>query len=157
MKAKELREKIYSSFADLATSLGYSDVLGRVIACLLTHDFPVPLSRVAQETGYSSSMVSLSVDFLESVGMVRKIKKPGDRKLYLKADGNLLDAVKKIILARIERKVSTTLKEFEDYKKELRKLKDEESKRLLNAINILEKEIRKTSRYVKILSKVKLP
>jgi peptidoglycan hydrolase CwlO-like protein len=49
----------------------------------------------------------------------------------------------------LREKVSSTLEEFEEYK--------EESERLLKAINILEKEIRRTSRYVKILSKVKLP
>jgi len=157
MKEEKIREKIYSSFADIANSLGYSDVYGRVIACLLTHDTPIPLSQVAKETRYSPSMVSLSIDFLESVGMVKKIKKPGDRKLYLQSDGNLLDAVKKIILAKIEKKIMNSLEEFKGYKDELKRMRSEESKRLLKAIDILEKEIRRTNRYVRILSKVKLP
>ena len=157
MKEEKIREKIYSSFADIANSLGYSDVYGRVIACLLTHDTPISLSQVAKETRYSPSMVSLSIDFLESVGMVKKIKKPGDRKLYLQSDGNLLDAVKKIILAKIEKKIMNSLEEFKGYKDELKRMRSEESKRLLKAIDILEKEIRRTNRYVRILSKVKLP
>jgi len=156
-REKKIKERIYSIFADLANCLGYSDVYGRVIACLLIHNNPVSLSEVARETNYSPSMVSLSIDFLESIGMVKKVKKPGDRKLYLQATGNLLDAVKKIIIDKVEKKVNETLEEFSECRKELKKLKGEESKRLLKAINVLEKEIRRMEKYIRILSRVKLP
>lgn len=155
-KEEKIKNKIYSIFADLANSLGYSDVYGRVIACLLIHDHPVPLTEVARETGYSPSMVSLSIDFLESIGMVKKVKKPGDRKLYLQASGNLMDAVKKIIIEKVERKVRETLQEFSRCKEELRVLKGKEKKDLSRAIKILEREIKKIDRYIKILSRVEL-
>jgi DNA-binding transcriptional regulator GbsR (MarR family) len=157
MKEEEIKEKIYSAFANIAKSLGYSEVYGRIIACLIIHEGPVALSEVAQETGYSPPMVSLSIDFLETVGMVKRVKRPGDKKLYLQSSGNLLDGLKKVILVKIQNSVSTSLKEFEEYRKELKELKKKESKNLLKAIGLLEKEIRKMDEYVKNLSEMNLP
>jgi DNA-binding transcriptional regulator GbsR (MarR family) len=157
MKEEEIKEKIYSAFANIAKSLGYSEVYGRIIACLIIHEEPVSLSEVAQQTGYSPPMVSLSIDFLETVGMVKRVKRPGDKKLYLQSSGNLLDGLKKVILVKIQNSVSTSLKEFEEYRKELKELKKKESKNLLKAIDLLEKEIKKMDEYVKILSEMNLP
>jgi len=154
---RDIKNKIYSTFANIANSFGYSEVYGRIIACLLTHDNPVTLSDVAKETGYSPSMVSLSIDFLETVGMIKRVKKPGDRKLYLQSNGSLLDGLKKAILVRIEKNISNSLQEFDDYKKELKRVKGKESERLLKAIEKLESEIKRMDRYIKVLSRVKLP
>ena len=157
MDTEKIREQIFSTFANIAKTIGYSEVYGRIIACLLIHQEPVALTDVSRETGYSSSMVSLSIDFLETVGMVKRIKKPGDRKLYLQSNGSLLDGLKKAILVKIEKNVSTSLQEFENYKHRLKRMKGEERNRLLRAIETLEKEIKRMDKYVKILSKVKLP
>jgi len=157
MEESEIKEKIYSTFANIANSLGYSEVYGRIIACLLIHEGPVTLNDIAKETGYSPSMISLSVDFLETIGMVKRVKKPGDKKLYLQSDGSLLDGLKKALLVRIEKNVSNSLQEFDGYKKELKKLKSKDSEGLFKTIEILEKEIKRLDSYVKILSKAKLP
>ncbi len=157
MDLQKIRGQIFSTFADIAKSIGYSEVYGRIIACLLVHQEPIALTQVAKETGYSSPMVSLSIDFLETVGMVKRIKKPGDRKLYLQSSGSLLDGLKKAILVKIEKNVSTSLQEFEKYKQQLKHVKEEEKNRLLKVIETLEKEIKRMDRYVKVLSKIKLP
>ncbi len=153
----DIKDKIYSTFANIARSFGYSEVYGRIIACLLMHEDSVSLSEVAKETGYSPSMVSLSIDFLETVGMVKRVKKPGDRKLYLQSNGSLLDGLKRAILVRLEKNISNSFQEFSEYKKELKKLKEKENERLFKAIEKLESEIRRMDRYIKVLSRVKLP
>lgn len=157
MKESEIREKIFSTFANIANSLGYSEVYGRIIACLLMHDEPISLSQVAKETNYSSSMVSLSIDFLDTIGMVKRIKKPGDRKLYLQSNGSLLDGLKKALLVRVKKNISNSLQKFDGYKKELKRLKGKESKKLLKAVGKLESEIRRMNKYIKVLSQLKLP
>lgn len=154
MKVDEIKEKIYSTFSNIAKSLGYSEVYGRIIACLLINEDPVTLSEVAKETGYSSPMVSLSIDFLENVGMVKRVKKPGDKKLYLQSDGNLLDGLKKVILAKIQKNVSNSLEEFDEYRSKLKKMNNKDSEKLLKAIEILENEIKKMDDYVKVLSEI---
>jgi DNA-binding transcriptional regulator GbsR (MarR family) len=157
MDGEKIREQIFSTFAEIAKNLGYSEVYGRIIACLLVHQEPVALTQVAKETGYSSPMVSLSIDFLETVGMVRRVKRPGDRKLYLQSNGSLLDGLKKAVLVKIEKNILTSLQEFEKYKEQLKQMKSEEKDGLLKAMETLEKEIKRMDSYVKILSKIKLP
>jgi len=154
---EDIKNRIYSTFANIANSLGYSEIHGRIIACLLINEGPIPLSVVAKETGYSPSMVSLSIDFLETVGMIKRVKKPGDRKLYLQSNGSLLDGLKRALIVRLEKNISNSFQEFEEYKKELKKINDKNSKKLLKAVDKLEHEIKRMDRYIKILSKVKLP
>ncbi len=157
MGTEKIREQIFSTFANIAKSLGYSEVYGRIIACLLVHQEPVALTQVAKETGYSSPMVSLSIDFLETVGMVKRVKKFGDRKLYLQSNGSLLDGLKKAILVKISKNVSTSLQDFEKYKEQLKQIKGKERKMLLKGIETLEKEIKRMDSYVRVLSKIGLP
>ena len=156
MEANGIKEKIYSTFSNIAKSLGYSEVYGRIIACLLINESPVTLSEVSKETGYSSPMVSLSIDFLETIGMVKRIKKPGDKKLYLQSDGNLLDGLKRVILTKIQKNVLNSLQEFDEYKSKLKIMNNKDSEKLMKAIKILEREIKKMDDYVKVLSKVQL-
>jgi DNA-binding transcriptional regulator GbsR (MarR family) len=156
MEENEIKEKIYSTFANIANSLGYSEVYGRIIACLLINGGAVSLNDISKETGYSPSMVSLSVDFLETIGMIKRVKKPGDKKLYLQSTGTLLDGLKKVILMRIEKNVSNSLQQFDEYRKEIKKLRNKESEKLLKAVEILEKEIKRMNDYINILSKIQL-
>ena len=44
-------EKIHSTFAAVATSLGYSEVHGRIIAALLVNQEPLSLQELSEKTG----------------------------------------------------------------------------------------------------------
>ena len=65
MKGKSVQERIYSTFGEVASSIGYSPIHGRIIGALLVNGGELSLQAVARETGYSLSMVSLSLDLLE--------------------------------------------------------------------------------------------
>ncbi|MBU5678349.1 MAG: hypothetical protein QXJ96_02865 [Candidatus Aenigmatarchaeota archaeon] len=147
---QEIEKKIYSIFARATSSLGYSEVHGRILASLLAEKRPLSLQEISKKTNYSLGSISLSIDFLELLGVVRKFKKSGDRKIYVKLEGDLLSALKKIVILKIEREVKEVMKEFENYKNVV---KEEKTKRILNA---LENELNKLQRYVEKLSKVKL-
>ncbi|MFQ6055566.1 MAG: hypothetical protein ACE5J3_06260, partial [Methanosarcinales archaeon] len=110
----------------------------------------LPLQELAKETGYSTSTISLSLDLLEVLGMIKKIKKAGDRKLYVEIQGDLLEGLKKAFLIRIQKSVDDTLEQFKKYKK----VKD---KNVINTLNILEKEVKRINKYINLLSKLKLP
>jgi DNA-binding transcriptional regulator GbsR (MarR family) len=157
MDGKEIEKKIYSTFADIASTLGYSDVHGRIIACLLVKGEPMSLQKLAKETGYSTSMISLSLELLELIGMIKKVKKTGDRKLYISLNDDLLGGLKKAIIIKIQKSIADSLVEFENYKKELNRLEKLEKERIENIIKILEVEINRVNEYVENLSKVSLP
>jgi DNA-binding transcriptional regulator GbsR (MarR family) len=155
--SKEIKKSIYSSFAEIASSIGYSDIHGRIIGALLVNNKKLSMQDLAEETGYSLSTISLSLDFLEVMGMIKKIKNAGDRKLYIELQGDLLEGLKRAFVLNLQKNIGSTLGSFESYKDELSKTKGEESKKVMKVLNTLEGEIKRLNNYVNLLSKLKLP
>ncbi len=153
----DIEKKIYSSFSDVATSIGYSPLHGSIIAALLVSGSSLSLQELAKKTGYSTSMVSLSLDFLEVLGIIKKVKKSADRKLYIQLNSDLLSSLRSIILTRVERSIKESHSEFDDAKKSLKSMKGERKQELLQAITILENEIKRLGLYIDFLSKINLP
>ena len=78
----DAEKEIYSLFSNVASSLGYSEVHGRIIAALLVSRKTLSLDELRSKIGYSAASVSLSLDFLEMLGVVRRVKKPLDKKMF---------------------------------------------------------------------------
>lgn len=156
MNVKDVEKEIYSTFADIASNIGYSEIHGRIIGALIVANERLSLQDLAKRTGYSISTISLSLDLLEFLGMIKKIKKVGDRKLYIELHGDLLEGLKKAFLTKIQKSVNDTLIRFGDYKETLKKSKESDRKRVLSTLNILEKEVKRIEKYINFLSKLKL-
>jgi DNA-binding transcriptional regulator GbsR (MarR family) len=153
----EIERKIYSAFSEVAASIGYSPLHGSIIAALLVSGSSLSLQDLARKTGYSTSMVSLSLDFLEVLGIIKKVKKSADRKLYIELNSDLLESLRSIILTRIQKSVKESYLDFEEAKKKMKGVSGERKKELLNAINILESQIKRLEKYINFLSKINLP
>ncbi len=144
---KRTEERLQSSFTSIATSLGYSEVHGRVLASLLTKN-NLSLDELSKKTGYSASAVSLSLDLLELIGVIKKIKRKGDKKLYVKLDGDLLEGLRKAFLFKIKKEISSAMADFEEYKKK---------PSVRKTLSVMEREIKRLEKYVDELSRVELP
>jgi len=155
MKIEDIEKDIYSSFAALANTIGYSEIHGRIIAALMVSGKKLSLQDLSEKTGYSISTLSLNLDLLEFFGMIKKIKNAGDRKLYLQLNGDLLEGLKKAFTVKIQKSVTESLKRFGEYKESLKYSKDKDKTRVINALNILEKEILRLDKYINLLSKLK--
>ncbi|MCD6476732.1 MAG: hypothetical protein J7K26_01010 [Candidatus Aenigmarchaeota archaeon] len=154
MKAnKNIEKEIVNSFANIATTIGYSDIHGKIIAELLVKGEPMSLKELSKKIGCSLSTISLSLDLLDVFGIIRKIKKSKDRNLYIELQGSLLKGLKTAFLVRIENSIHDTLEKFELYEKELKKSKNKKS---LKALKILKNEIKKLERYMKLLNKISI-
>lgn len=139
---KDVQEKIFAKFSSIASSLGYSEVHGRIIAALLIDD-NLSLQELGEKTGYSVAAVSLSLDLLELVGMIRKIKNAGDRKLYASLEGDILEGLRNALLLKLQKDIVLTKQELDKYgKDELKKIK---------------RELERLRYYVDELAKVKIP
>jgi DNA-binding transcriptional regulator GbsR (MarR family) len=156
MPTKNLEEKIYSTFSEVASSIGYSPLHGRIIGVLLVKGKPLSLQELAKETGYSVSMISLSLDLLEVLGVIKKVKKTADRQLYISLQGDLLEILKNAIVTKVTKSVSNTLADFDESRKDLKSLPKEQRKETERTLNILEKEIKRLDRYIRLLGKMKL-
>ncbi len=151
---RDIEEKIYSTFSEVASSIGYSPIHGKIIGALLVNGREMPLKDLARRTGYSLSMISLSLDLLELLGVIKKFRKQGDRNLYVSLQGDLLEALKNAITMRVRKSVKATLQDFAVWKRDAESKKDSGT---LKSIEILEKEIRRLERYVDMLSAARLP
>ncbi len=149
-KVDEIEKKIYSLFSNITSTIGYSDVHGKIIAMLLVEDKPVSLQELSRKTNYSLASISLAIDLLEFFGVVKKIKKSGDRKVYVRLDGDLLNALRDAILIKVQKAVRESLNELEKYKS----IKDRKVRRVVKK---LEKETRRLERYINKLADVKIP
>lgn len=147
---ENVEERIFRTFASVASSLGYSDVHGRVLAVLLVADKPLSLQDLSKKTGYSDSAISLSLDLLELVGIIKKRKNIGDRKLYVSLEGDLIEGLRRALMFKLQKEILVSLGEFEDYKN----LNDVKTSR---TIEILENEIKRLQQYVNSLSEVEIP
>ena len=154
---KELEKKILENFSEVASAIGYSPLHGKIIGVLLVKDRPVSLQELARDTGYSTSMISLSLDFLEILEVIKKVKKTGDRKLYVQLHGDLLGILKKAVLIRVKKSLSNSLSEFEESKKYISGLDKDEKARVTKTLDVLENELRRLQGYLDLLSGIELP
>ncbi|UCD03271.1 MAG: hypothetical protein JSV63_01385 [Candidatus Aenigmatarchaeota archaeon] len=156
-KPANAEEGVFSIFSDLASTLGYSPVHGKIIGALLSEDEPIAMQDLAKKTGYSTGMISLSLDLLEVLGVIKEVKKPGDRKLYVQLDGDLLTILKKAVTMRLRKGIDSSLADLANRRKEIMKLEGEKRKRLLKTVDTLESEIKRLEKYVNLLSGIRLP
>lgn len=156
-EVEEIKGRIYSAFSNTASAIGYDEVHGRIIAALVVNGGEMSLQELSQETGYSSSSISLSLDLLEVFGIIKKVKKQGDRKLYVEMNGDLLDGLKQAILIQLQKTISETLSNFENYEEKLKDMDSEDAANILEGLETLNKQMERLEKYVDKLSEVKIP
>ncbi len=97
---RDMRRHIVGACIQWARIRGYSDSAGLLRGLILLAREPVSLDEMVQETGYSKSTISLTMNLLEELGLVRRIVIPGDKRhQYLPITDpeqirtNMLDAI----------------------------------------------------------------
>jgi DNA-binding transcriptional regulator GbsR (MarR family) len=156
-RVREIESEVISTFADTAGFLGYSEVHGKILAALLISQEPISLEELAKKTRYSISMISLSLDLLEVLGAIKRIKKPGDRKLYIKLSGDLLKLIRAALLVKLQKGLNEASSLLAGYEDEIVKIGDGEKEKLLKSLKVLETEIGRMSKYISKLAEVPIP
>lgn len=151
MTTSNIEQEIYSTFSEVTASLGYSEIHGRILGALLVAGEPLSLTEVANKIGVSVPTISISLDFLETLGIAKRVKRPGDRNLYVQITGDLIDGLRTAFLTKVEKSIDNTLTRFIVYRKQT-KGKDG----LMSTLDMLEKEAKRLKRYIEILNKAPL-
>lgn len=149
-KVNEVEEKIYTTFSSVVRSIGYNEVHARILSALLVAGRQLSLQELSKKTGYSLASLSLSLDLLELLGIIAKTKNKGDRKLYVRLSGDLIEGLRKALLLKIQKEIMGTFSEFDKY----RKVKNRNTRKV---ISVLEKEIKRLDEYVKNLAAIEVP
>ncbi len=151
MADEEVNKRIFSTFGGVASSLGFSEAHGMIIGSVIVANKPLSLQEIAKRTGYSLSSISISIDLLELVGIVRKVKNLGDRKVYVKLEGDLIESLKKAFMLKMQKEIFVTKMELEKFKATA---KDANTRR---TIETLQKEVGRLQDYINKLAEVEIP
>ncbi len=154
---EEIKDEIYSSFSNTASSIGYDEIHGRIIAALIMDGEEMSLQELSKETGYSSSSISLSLDLLEVLGIIEKVKKKGDRKLYVRMEGDILQGLKQAIVIQLQKTIASTVESLDVREEKLVSMSSKESDNVLKGLRTLNKEMGRLEKYVDKLSQVEIP
>lgn len=124
MGIEEAKRIVMEHFAGAARRFGFNELYGYIYGVLFLAGEPMSLGEIAETTGYSLSHVSTALKFMERIGLVVRIKKPGDKKAYYRATKLLKDWRQAAYYSKVMEDVQQTMTNLE---RALRELEGEES------------------------------
>lgn len=108
LSVEEAKRIMMDHFANTARRFGLNELYGYIYGVLFFEDEPLSLGEIARKTGYSLSHVSTALKLLENIGLVKRIKKPGDKKAYYTAIKNIREWRKEAYYRKIEEDIKQT-------------------------------------------------
>ncbi|MCD6496051.1 MAG: winged helix-turn-helix transcriptional regulator [Candidatus Aenigmarchaeota archaeon] len=84
------KDEYIELIAETGRSMGLGAVSSKIRGILMAEPREVSLDELAGRTGYSLSAVSTSARMLTNMGMVKRIRKPGSRKVFLYMEKDMM-------------------------------------------------------------------
>ena len=97
----------------LSQELGFGRVGGQILMYLYLWDGDCALDQLCADLHLSKAAVSIAVRQLETLGLVRRTWKPGDRKSYYRSADNIGTALRRGLLGLVQRKMELVGRELE--------------------------------------------
>jgi len=112
-----VKSRLVVSGGRLAQEFGFNRVAGEALACLYLTEGEASLDALEGELGLSKAAVSLAAAQLERMGLIHRVRKPGDRKRYYRSADDIASALRHGILKFARAKMSaleTDLKQADE-------------------------------------------
>ncbi|AFV24849.1 hypothetical protein Mpsy_2646 [Methanolobus psychrophilus R15] len=88
----DIESQITDIGIEIFKGYGVDDLTARILSILNFEPDDISMEELAGRTGYSLASISLKMKNIESFWGIRRIQKPGSRKVYFRMEKNLLDA-----------------------------------------------------------------
>ena len=111
--AREARERLVEAGGQAAQDLGFGRIMGRIVVYLYLADGERSLDEIEHDLALSKAAVSGAARQLETLGLLRRVGRPGDRKVYYRTADNLGEVFQEGLVALMRRKVSGFSAELE--------------------------------------------
>jgi HTH-type transcriptional regulator, osmoprotectant uptake regulator len=85
----ELKKAIINSYAEAYHKMGYSTLMGKIVALLLISPGPLSLDEICEQLEMSKGPVSQITRRLRDHHLIEKFWVPGERKDYYRATGDI--------------------------------------------------------------------
>jgi len=98
----------------LSQELGFGRLGGQILMFLYLWDGDCALDQLCADLHLSKAAVSIAVRQLETLGLVRRTWKPGDRKSYYRSADNIGTALRRGLLSLIQRRMELIGRELDE-------------------------------------------
>jgi DNA-binding transcriptional regulator GbsR (MarR family) len=88
----EIRLKLVDTGGRLAQDIGMSRIVGQVVVYLYLIDGDCSMDKIEKDLGLSKAAVSIAARQLETLGLIKRTWKRGDRKTYYRTAENIAQA-----------------------------------------------------------------
>src|ERR1700682_4931563 len=126
MGPKEQERELVHDAADAVGALmefwGFKRVMGRVWALLSLRGDALSASDLCDQPSISSGAASMALSELEHWTVVRRIRRPGDRREYFEAETDVWKMISRVLRERELAQIERTLEVFERVRDKLRSL-----------------------------------
>ncbi len=147
---EDLDRDFERAFVEIGNSYGVSPSYSRILFHLQIND-EISMDDIAKKTGYSLATISNNIRLLENMGIVKRIKYPGSKKIFLRMEHNTKSIIKKAIMAKYELQIKP-LKEMLPRMKERYAEADADKKLVMKRIEAIERIEEKIQFFDKIAS-----
>ncbi|GGG28522.1 hypothetical protein GCM10011344_31600 [Dokdonia pacifica] len=114
MKFEEAKSKFIQTWGALGSQWGINKTMAQIHALLMISPEPLSMEDIMEELHISRGNTSMNLRSLMDWGIVFKEYKPGERKEFFSAEGNIDELARKIARERSRREIKPTLRVLQD-------------------------------------------
>jgi len=103
--AHEARSRLIETGGRTSQDLGLGRIVGQILVYLYLTDGECSLDKIGEDLDLSKASVSIAARQLESLGLLRRSWKKGDRKNYFRTADNIESALQQGLLAFLYQKI----------------------------------------------------
>ena len=120
---------------------GFDELTSKIVGTLFIEPTEVALEDLAKMTGYSLSAVSTAMKLVVRAGLVKRMKKPGSRKVYFYMEKDLIKVTMQLMQRKHELVITKTKRELPNIIEKYRTEKSKASKEELQIIKGYSKQV----------------
>ena len=107
---ENIRNEFIQGMGEISRFWGFSPVMGQIYGLMYLATGPTTAETIMQELGASKGNVSMNLRNLDRWGMVRKLRKPGDRKEYYEVETDFIRIFINMLMERKNRDFDRSLR-----------------------------------------------
>ena len=105
-----VRSEFIQGMGEISRFWGFSPVMGQIYGLMYLTEGSTTAEVIMRELGISKGNVSINLRNLDRWGMVRKSRKPGDRKEYYEAETDFVRIFVNVLMERKNREFDRSLR-----------------------------------------------
>jgi DNA-binding transcriptional regulator GbsR (MarR family) len=94
------RQRLMEALGRQSSFWGVGKITGEIYATLYLSEHPMSLTELADALRVTKGNVSVAIRTLEQLGMVRRLQRPGDRRVYFEAEPDFWLIAKRVLARR---------------------------------------------------------